>query len=123
MFNLDLSEPDIVDLQPLKHVAWNKGLPQTWRYGHYTTNLEGKSHSQWKEEYGPTAVYHMKKYGHLDNIGLGPGAKKGNTNAKRRLIDGKSVSEWSRLLGYSRKKITMHYEKHGNIDLLQEETA
>ena len=77
-----------------------------------TKTIDGKLIVELIKQYGDTAPYHLRKYGHLDNIGKGPGAKKGNTNAKCRIIQGHSVSEWSKKLGVSRGRVVYWYETH-----------
>jgi hypothetical protein len=80
-----------------------------------TKTIDGKLIVELKKQYGDTAPYHLKKYGHLDNIGKSPGAKKGNTNAKRRIIQGHSVSEWSKKIGVSRRRVVDWYQTHNTM--------
>lgn len=96
--------------------GWNKGMPRIWNSGRKATKtINGVLEVELKKNYGPTAPYHMEKYGHLDNIGVGPGAKPGNTNARRRVIEGKSVTEWAKELDVSRKRVISWFEKHGTM--------
>lgn len=96
--------------------AWNKGMPKWWKSGKKATKtINGVLEVELKKKYGDTAPYHMKKYGHLDNLGTRCGSKKGNTNARRRIIEGKSVSEWARELNVSRERVVKWFEKHGTM--------
>ena len=80
-----------------------------------TKTIDGKLVVELKKQYGATAPYHLNKYGHLDNIGKGRGAKKGNTNAKCRIIQGHSVSEWCKKLGVSRIRVVQWYQIHNTM--------
>jgi hypothetical protein len=97
--------------------GWNKGRPRTWGGcgKPATKTINGVLKVELMEKYGSSAPYHMEKYGHLDNIGTNPGAKPGNTNARRRVIEGKSVSEWARELGVDRRRVLSWFEKHGTM--------
>ena len=100
-----------------KRIGWNRGLPRDWTgCGHRPTKtIDGILVVDLKKQHGATAAYHMEKYGNLDRIGTSAGAKKGNTNARCRIIQGKSVAEWSKKLGVSRKRVVAWYQTHGSM--------
>lgn len=99
-----------------KRIAWNKAMPRIWASGRKATKtVNGILAVEWKKQHGETALYHLKKYGHLDNLGSPCGAKKGNTNARQRIIEGKSVSEWAIELAVGRKRIVSWFEKYGTM--------
>ena len=102
------------DIKPTR-TSWNKGMPCLWKSGREpiaTTN--GILNVELKKQYGSTAVYHLKKYGHLNNIGQYIGLK-GNTNARAIIIEGKSISQWSRELGVGRGRAKKWFELHGTM--------
>tara|TARA_R110002153_G_scaffold122445_1_gene268349 strand:- start:148 stop:534 length:387 start_codon:yes stop_codon:yes gene_type:complete len=95
--------------------GWNKGMPRTWGTNDPISTTNGILNVELMKQYGPTAVYHLKKYGHLNNIGRPAGAIKGNTNARAIIIEGKSISQWSRELGVGRGRAKKWFELHGTM--------
>jgi hypothetical protein len=80
-----------------------------------TKTINGVLEVDLKRKYGRDAVYHMKRWGHLNNIGTKCGVKPGTINARRRIIEGKSIIEWARELGVPRDRVVKWFKRHGTM--------
>ena len=118
-----IDESEVETIEPVFKKVWSdearanfKELRKKWSTAREAkAEINGHLVKDLIDQYGPTAPYHMKKYGHCDNIGKRCGAKKGNTNARSVLIEGKPISHWSKVYGVSRRRVVKWYEMHGTM--------
>ena len=116
-------------LEPLPRVGWAKGLKLAdyYDYSQYSTHqnrrkYKGYDYKWWAEHLGvdlSTIYDHIRKHGHLDNVGKYSGEyrrQKAIQGANAPLHMGKTIRQWAEHYGVGISVIHKRLREHGTLE-------